>query len=227
MKVLILFVAWLILLALSWPLALLALVVAPLLWLIALPFRLLAVVVGATFALIKSLLFLPGANSRTSRDVTGVSPIAVISRHSPPSIDESASIAVCLLDRGRLADARRKIFRIGYLGPSAETAPHLLKAFQDGLATLGCVEGRNIVVEYRWTNAGNNMTSEAACLPMRASWSLRRSTSSSRRSIRQSSPRRKPPRTIAPPHSSTEFCEARNPPIFRSSNRPNSSSRST
>ncbi len=59
MKVLILFVAWLILLALSWPLALLALVVAPLLWLIALPFRLLAVVVSATFALIKSLLFLP------------------------------------------------------------------------------------------------------------------------------------------------------------------------
>lgn len=59
MKVLILFVAWLILLALSWPLAFLALVVAPLLWLIALPFRLLAVVVSATFALIKSLLFLP------------------------------------------------------------------------------------------------------------------------------------------------------------------------
>lgn len=59
MKVLILFVAWLILLALSWPLAILALVTAPLLWLIALPFRLLGVVVGATFALIRSLLFLP------------------------------------------------------------------------------------------------------------------------------------------------------------------------
>ena len=59
MKVLILFVAWLILLALSWPLAILALVTTPLLWLIALPFRLLGVVVGATFALIRSLLFLP------------------------------------------------------------------------------------------------------------------------------------------------------------------------
>jgi len=59
MKVLILFVAWLILLALSWPLAILALVIAPLVWLIALPFRLLGVVVGATFALIRSLVFLP------------------------------------------------------------------------------------------------------------------------------------------------------------------------
>lgn len=59
MKVLILFVAWLILLALSWPLAIVALVVAPIVWVIALPFRLLGVVIGATFALIKRLLFLP------------------------------------------------------------------------------------------------------------------------------------------------------------------------
>ena len=59
MKALILFIAWLILFTLSWPLAILALIVAPLVWLIALPFRLLGVVVGATFALIKSLLFLP------------------------------------------------------------------------------------------------------------------------------------------------------------------------
>ena len=44
MKILILFVAWLILLALSWPLAILALAVAPLVWLIALPFRLLGAV---------------------------------------------------------------------------------------------------------------------------------------------------------------------------------------
>ena len=59
MKVLILFVAWLILLAVAWPLALLALLAAPLVWVIALPFRLVGIVIGATFALIKSLLFLP------------------------------------------------------------------------------------------------------------------------------------------------------------------------
>jgi ABC-type uncharacterized transport system substrate-binding protein len=54
-----------------------------------------------------------------------------------------------------------RVARVGYLGPSADTAPHLLKAFQDGLAAVGYVEGRNLAVEYRWTNAGSGMTSEA------------------------------------------------------------------
>jgi len=55
-----------------------------------------------------------------------------------------------------------KVWRIGYLGPSAETAPKLLKAFKDGLASLGYVEGRNLVIEYRWTNAGTAMNDEAS-----------------------------------------------------------------
>lgn len=59
MKVIIALVAWCILLAVSWPLALLVLVLAPIVWLIALPFRLLAICVSATFALIRALLFLP------------------------------------------------------------------------------------------------------------------------------------------------------------------------
>jgi len=59
MKLLILFVAWCLLLVLAWPLALLVLVLAPLVWLLSLPFLLLGVCVSATFALIKSLLFLP------------------------------------------------------------------------------------------------------------------------------------------------------------------------
>jgi len=58
-KLLILIVAWFILMVLSWPVALLVLVLAPLLWLLALPFRLLGICVGAVFALLKSLLFLP------------------------------------------------------------------------------------------------------------------------------------------------------------------------
>src|SRR3982074_2327466 len=44
-----------------------------------------------------------------------------------------------------------RLWRIGYLGPPADVTPHLLKAFQDGLRDLGYVEGRNIIVEYRWT----------------------------------------------------------------------------
>lgn len=59
MKVIGIFFLWCLLLVVCWPLALLALVLAPLVWLIALPFRLLGVCVGATFAFIKALLFLP------------------------------------------------------------------------------------------------------------------------------------------------------------------------
>jgi hypothetical protein len=59
MKVIGLFFLWCLLLVVCWPLALLALLLAPLVWLIALPFRLLGVCVHATFALIKALLFLP------------------------------------------------------------------------------------------------------------------------------------------------------------------------
>jgi len=59
MKLLLLIVVWFVLLAVSWPLALLALVLAPLIWLVALPFRLAGICVGAVFALIKALLFLP------------------------------------------------------------------------------------------------------------------------------------------------------------------------
>ena len=59
MKALLLFVAWCILLVLSWPLALLALVVFPFVWLLSLPFRLVGLTVEAVFALLKAVLFLP------------------------------------------------------------------------------------------------------------------------------------------------------------------------
>jgi len=51
------------------------------------------------------------------------------------------------------AQSSNKLWRIGYLGPSSDTAPDLLKAFQEGLAAFGYLKGRNIIVEYRWTNA--------------------------------------------------------------------------
>lgn len=59
MKMLILFVAWCILLVIAWPVALLVLVAAPFVWLVSLPFRLVGVVFGALFALLRALLFLP------------------------------------------------------------------------------------------------------------------------------------------------------------------------
>jgi hypothetical protein len=59
MKVIGVFLLWCVLLVLCWPLALLALVLAPLVWLVALPFRLVGICLGGLFALVKALVFLP------------------------------------------------------------------------------------------------------------------------------------------------------------------------
>lgn len=53
------FLLWLILLVISWPLALLALVVLPVLWLLSLPFRILAAAVEGLVGLLTGLLLLP------------------------------------------------------------------------------------------------------------------------------------------------------------------------
>ena len=59
MKFLVLLVVWLILLVVSWPIALLALVLWPLIWLFSLPFRLIGITFDAVFALLKAVLMLP------------------------------------------------------------------------------------------------------------------------------------------------------------------------
>ncbi len=59
MRFLILFVGWCILLVLCWPVALLALVLFPLVWLLALPFRLLGMTLEALLALVRAVLFFP------------------------------------------------------------------------------------------------------------------------------------------------------------------------
>jgi hypothetical protein len=53
------FLLWCLLLVLCWPLALLALVLYPLVWLLLLPFRLLGIAVDGVFQLLRSLLLLP------------------------------------------------------------------------------------------------------------------------------------------------------------------------
>ena len=52
-------VLWCLLFVLCWPLALLALAAWPLVWLISLPLRLVGISIGAVFALLTALLFLP------------------------------------------------------------------------------------------------------------------------------------------------------------------------
>ncbi|MFZ2053924.1 MAG: hypothetical protein WAU81_06965 [Candidatus Aminicenantales bacterium] len=53
------FFLWLIILILCWPLALLALLLYPIVWLLSLPFRLLGITVSAVFDLLKALITLP------------------------------------------------------------------------------------------------------------------------------------------------------------------------
>ncbi len=53
------FLLWLVVLVLCWPLAVLALVLYPLVWLVLLPFRLLGIGVEAVFELLRSIVMLP------------------------------------------------------------------------------------------------------------------------------------------------------------------------
>jgi hypothetical protein len=62
------FVLWLILLVVCWPLALLALVLYPIVWLVLLPFRLIGMTVDAVFKFLHSLLLMP---SRVLRGPAG------------------------------------------------------------------------------------------------------------------------------------------------------------
>lgn len=53
------FLLWCILFVVCWPLALLALVLYPIVWLLLLPFRLVGLAVEGVFELLKAILFLP------------------------------------------------------------------------------------------------------------------------------------------------------------------------
>lgn len=53
------FLLWLLLFVLCWPLALLALILYPLVWLILLPFRLLGFAVSGVLELVRSIILLP------------------------------------------------------------------------------------------------------------------------------------------------------------------------
>ncbi|HLP47011.1 MAG TPA: hypothetical protein VK469_13740 [Candidatus Kapabacteria bacterium] len=53
------FLLWLILFFLCWPLALLALILYPIIWLLSLPFRLIGITVRAVFDLLKAIITLP------------------------------------------------------------------------------------------------------------------------------------------------------------------------
>ena len=53
------FLLWLLLLVFCWPLALLALILYPIVWLLLLPFRLVGLTLEGVFALLRALILLP------------------------------------------------------------------------------------------------------------------------------------------------------------------------
>ena len=53
------FILWLILLVFCWPLAILALIAYPLVWLVLLPFRLLGIAVEGVFELLRTIILFP------------------------------------------------------------------------------------------------------------------------------------------------------------------------
>ena len=53
------FLLWCILLVICWPLALIALLLFPLVWLVLLPFRVVGIAVGGVLELVRAIIFLP------------------------------------------------------------------------------------------------------------------------------------------------------------------------
>jgi len=53
------FLLWCLLLVVCWPLAILALILWPIVWLVSLPFRLLGVAVEGVFSLLRAIVMLP------------------------------------------------------------------------------------------------------------------------------------------------------------------------
>jgi hypothetical protein len=58
-SVMVKFLLWLLLLFFCWPLAILALILYPIVWLISLPFRLVGITLDGVFELLKAIFMLP------------------------------------------------------------------------------------------------------------------------------------------------------------------------
>jgi hypothetical protein len=61
------FLLWCLLLVVCWPLALLALILYPVVWLLLLPFRLVGIAVGGVFELLRAIIYLPARVLRGPR----------------------------------------------------------------------------------------------------------------------------------------------------------------
>src|SRR3989442_7828353 len=80
-------------------------------------------------------------------------PAAVPNQVSMRLIGLAVVLALGLALAPLAAEAQQaaKIAQLGYLGTDRAAIPQLLEAFRQGLRDLGYVEGRNLVIEYRYS----------------------------------------------------------------------------
>ena len=95
------FLIWLILLVVCWPLALLALVAYPIVWLLLLPFRLVGIVVDGVFEFLGALIRLP------ARAIGGSPIVTLTSRTGQNCKPLTPDLADEKLPLGRLRSCRR------------------------------------------------------------------------------------------------------------------------
>jgi putative tryptophan/tyrosine transport system substrate-binding protein len=66
------------------------------------------------------------------------------------------ALTAMLLGHCFLADAQQaaRVYRLGFVSSSSRDQSPRADAFRQGLQELGYVEGRNLVIEYRYAGAG-------------------------------------------------------------------------
>jgi putative ABC transport system substrate-binding protein len=88
--------------------------------------------------------------------------------------------ATALLSAATRAQQSAKVWRIGYLGfgPASSWASEV-EALQSGLRDLGYVDGKNLIIEFRWADRADQTFGLATRMSMSSSrlprhrWSLR------------------------------------------------------
>ncbi len=83
-------------------------------------------------------------------------------RASRPVLTILLTVAFLLAPCAAHAQPAGKVYRIGFLWDSPTVFPDAIEAFRQGLRDLGYVEGRNLTIEYRWTEGKPERVRELA-----------------------------------------------------------------